>query len=54
MANDKRLYRSMGLIRYSVMVTLLLVMLLIPIKMVLRWTLNLHYIVGITEWFLNV
>ena len=32
----------------------LLVMLLMPIKMVLRWTMNLHYIVGITEWFFNV
>jgi len=50
----KRLYQQMGFARYSVMVMLLLVMLLMPIKMVLRWTLNLHYIVGITEWFLNV
>ncbi|MEK7731492.1 MAG: hypothetical protein AAB363_06500 [Planctomycetota bacterium] len=50
----KKLYQQMGLARYSVMVMLLLVMLLMPIKMVLRWTLNLHYIVGITEWFLNV
>jgi hypothetical protein len=36
------------------MVSLFLWMLLIPIKMVLRWSLNLHYIVGITEWSLNV
>ncbi len=50
----RKLARSLGIIRYSVMVTLLLVMLLIPIKMALRWTLNLHYIVGITEWSLNV
>ncbi len=50
----EKLYRQMGFARYSVMVMLLLVMLLMPIKMVLRWTLNLHYIVGITEWFLNV
>jgi len=50
----QRMYRQMGFIRYSVLVTLLLVMLLMPIKMVLRWTMNLHYIVGITEWFLNV
>ncbi len=50
----RKLYRQMGLIRYSVMSMLMLVMLLMPIKMVLRWTLNLHYIVGITEWFLNV
>lgn len=50
----QKLYKQMGFIRYSVMATLLLVMLLMPIKMVLRWTMNLHYIVGITEWFLNV
>ncbi len=50
----KKLYQQIGFARYSVMVMLLLVMLLMPIKMVLRWTLNLHYIVGITEWFLNV
>ena len=50
----RNLYRQMGMIRFSVMVMLLLTMLLMPIKMVLRWTMNLHYIVGITEWFLNV
>jgi len=50
----KKLYQQMGFARYSIMVMLMLVMLLMPIKMVLRWTLNLHYIVGITEWFLNV
>jgi len=50
----RKLAAKMGLIRFSVMVMLLLVMLLMPIKMVLRWTINLHYIVGITEWSLNV
>lgn len=50
----KKLYQQMGFARYSVMSMLMLVMLLMPIKMALRWTLNLHYIVGITEWFLNV
>ncbi|MEK6674326.1 MAG: cytochrome C [Planctomycetota bacterium] len=50
----RKLYRQIGFLRYSMMSFLLLVMLLMPIKMVLRWTLNLHYIVGITEWFLNV
>ena len=51
---SRKLYRQMGFARYSVMSVLLLVMMLMPIKMVLRWTLNLHYIVGITEWFFNV
>lgn len=50
----RKLYPRMGLARYTVMAGLLLVMLLIPIKMVLRWTLNLHYIMGITEWSFNV
>lgn len=50
----RKMYTQIGFARYSVMSMLLLVMLLMPIKMVLRWTLNLHYIVGITEWFLNV
>ncbi len=50
----RRLYGQIGFARFSVMSILLLVMLLMPIKMVLRWTLNLHYIVGITEWFFNV
>jgi len=50
----RKLYRQMGFVRFSVMSMLLLVMLLMPIKMVLRWTLNLHYIVGIREWFFNI
>lgn len=50
----QKIYREIGFIRYGVLSMLLLVMLLIPIKMILRWTLNLHYIVGITEWFFNV
>jgi len=50
----RSIYRQLGAIRYGILSTLLLVMLMLPIKMVLRWTLNLHYVVGITEWFLNV
>ncbi len=50
----RKLYQQMGFARFSIMSFLLLVMLLMPIKMALRWTLNLHYIVGITEWFLNI
>lgn len=50
----RKMYNQMGFIRFNVMTFLLLSMVLMPIKMVLRWTLNLHYIVGITEWFLNV
>ena len=50
----RRTYRRLGFVRYSVLSMLLLVMLLMPIKMVLRWTLNLHYILGLPEWSLNI
>lgn len=42
------------LIRYHVMMHLLLWFALIPIKMLLRWTISLKYIVGIPEWFFNI
>ncbi len=44
----------MGIIRYMVMSILLLFMALLPIKMVLRWTVNLKYIIAIPEYFLNL
>lgn len=49
----RKLSGQMGFARYAIMVSLFLWMLFVPIKMVLRWTLNLHYIVAITELFLN-
>lgn len=52
------LFRSffvkMGFVRYMVMSNLLLFMALLPLKMVLRWTLNLKYIISIPEYFLNL
>jgi hypothetical protein len=42
------------LVRFHVMMHLLLWFGLIPIKMLLRWTVNLKYIVGIPEWFFNI
>jgi len=50
----RKMYDQLGFIRSSIVALLLLMLLLMPIKMVLRWSLNLHYIVGITEWFFNV
>jgi hypothetical protein len=44
----------MGLIRYMVMTGLLLMMMMLPIKMVLRWTFNLKYLIAIPEYFLNL
>ena len=43
----------MGFIRFNIMANLLLFMAALPIKMVMRWVLNLKYIVAIPEWFLN-
>ncbi len=43
-----------GIIRYSVLAMLLLFMASLPIKMVLRWTINLKYIVAIPEYFFNI
>ena len=49
----RRYYAKMGLIRYMVMANLMLLMLSLPLKMILRWTVNLKYIVSIPEISLN-
>jgi hypothetical protein len=49
----KRMFVKMGFIRYMVLSNLLLLMATLPIKMVLRWTCNLKYIISIPEYFLN-
>ncbi|HET6326485.1 MAG TPA: hypothetical protein VFG04_17550 [Planctomycetaceae bacterium] len=49
-----KFYAKMGFIRYMVFANLLLWMAALPIKMVLRWTVNLKYIVAIPEWFFNI
>ena len=45
--------QRMGFGRYTLMAVLLLVMLTLPLKMILRWTMNLSYVVSIPEYFLN-
>jgi hypothetical protein len=45
---------KMGFVRYIIMINLLLFMASLPIKMVLRWTLNLKYIIAIPEYFFNI
>ena len=47
------LFMKMGLIRYMVMSNLLLLMAVVPIKMVARWTINLKYFVDLSEYMLN-
>ena len=49
----KKFFVRMGFIRYMVMVNLLLFMASLPIKMVLRWTCNMKYLIAIPEYFLN-
>jgi hypothetical protein len=49
----RKFYQHMGFIRYMVMTNLLLFMMALPIKMVLRWSFNLKYIIAIPEYFLN-
>jgi hypothetical protein len=44
----------MGFIRFFLLVTLIQFMASLPIKMVLRWTINLKYIVYIPEFFFNI
>jgi hypothetical protein len=46
-------FAKMGFVRYMVMANLMLLMLSLPLKMILRWTLNLKYIVSIPEFSLN-
>ena len=45
----KKFYESMDFARYSVLVLLFLTMFTLPLKMVLRWTMNLKYFVD-TPW----
>ncbi len=49
----RRFYVKMGFIRFMLMTNLLLFMAALPIKMILRWTVNLKYIIAIPEYFLN-
>ena len=44
---------KMGFIRFMTMANLLLFMAALPLKMILRWTINLKYLIAIPEYFLN-
>ena len=50
----KSYYDRLGAPRYYVTVFLFLMMMALPIKMLLRWIVNLKYIVGIPEIFFNI
>ncbi|MEQ8838582.1 MAG: hypothetical protein RID07_17390, partial [Lacipirellulaceae bacterium] len=49
----RRYYQKMGFIRFMLMANLLLLMASLPIKMVLRWVVQLKYLIAIPEYFLN-
>ena len=50
----KGLYKHCGFIRYNLVMSHLLVMVGMVIKMVLRWTISLKYVIFIPEYFFNV
>ncbi len=50
----KPFFLRMGFVRFIVLVTLMQFMAALPIKMVLRWVINLKYIVAIPEIFFNI
>ena len=49
----RNLRQQIGRARYVVMTLLLLMMLMLPLKMILRWTASLSYIVSIPEYGFN-
>ncbi len=50
----RKFFIRMGFVRFFILVTLIQFMAALPIKMVLRWTINLKYIVFIPEAFFNI
>jgi hypothetical protein len=50
----RRFFEKMGPTRYAIFVMLLLGMVSLPVKMILRWTVNLKYIVAMPEIFFNI
>jgi Cytochrome b(C-terminal)/b6/petD len=50
----KKYAEQAGMVRYLTLAVLILFMAALPIKMVLRWAINLKYIVNIREYFFNI
>ena len=50
----KNMLKAYGPVRYTFLCLFGLTMLSLPIKMFLRWSINLKYIVYIPEWFFNI
>src|SRR5262245_44811058 len=50
----KKLFRELGALRFGLVINLGLLMAALPLKMVLRWTLNLKYVVYLPEIRMNI
>ncbi len=50
----RKFFAHMGFIRFFVLANLFLFMACLPLKMLLRWSFNLKYIVAIPEYFFNI
>jgi len=50
----KKLYKQMGVPRYAIFMVLFTWTAIVPIKMVLRWTIDFKYFVNIREYFFNI
>ena len=50
----KKMFDDMGAARFYTFMFLFLTMMALPLKMILRWSLNLKYIVAIPEFFFNI
>jgi len=50
----KKIFTSLGPFRYSIFTILLLMAVSLPLKMFLRWSFNLKYIIAIPEFFFNI
>lgn len=50
----KKIYKNLGVLRYSIYTILLLMAISLPIKMMLRWFFNIKYIIAIPEFFFNI
>lgn len=50
----RKFFLHMGFVRYFVFSNLVLMMAALPLKMLLRWSFNLKYLVAIPEYFFNI
>jgi hypothetical protein len=50
----QNMFIRMGFVRYMVLTNLLLMMMLLPIKMLGRWTIHLKYFISMPEYMLNL